>query len=566
MVLASVAGSAAGSVLLTLDPLLFKRLVDKGLPSHNTRGIIALIVGIAACQVLRTLAFGIANIFNSRLAAKVAGRLKAELLTHISYLPTRSYEACTTGELATVLDHDVVQISRTGTDICTVTLRTVAIVGFCLYMMARLSSGCTLVVLAAIPLYILLQHVFRTALTSKADSLRARMGAFSDNIFDFIGALQELRLLNAHRYYSNRLVNMWDQVATEQVKIKQVEASYNTSVSLVMATVTAIVLVAASMGVISSRITVGTLLALYAYSSRIFEPLAWTSDLFIRSTSVLPSIERVQNILNRAVEERHHGRVNAKTTVNEFHFELFQVIVEAKGRRILDIPHLILHGERDVAIVGASGAGKSTLVRLLCGIDAPNHGSLTLDGVDMRNYTRESLWQTISLVHHQTRFLKGTWRDFITHGRTDMTDCTIMNAIEIVQLDSLFRLLPDGLDTPVTSLAHTLSAGERQRLAIARAITRGPRVLILDEATAALDSATESALFADLAQRLPNMKLVVITHRIRSIAWINRVILLKSGSVYGIGSPSALYESSDIYRELYNSTAPLDTPENIGTR
>jgi ABC-type multidrug transport system fused ATPase/permease subunit len=209
-------------------------------------------------------------------------------------------------------------------------------------------------------------------------------------------------------------------------------------------------------------------------------------------------------------------------------------------------------GSRErVALVGKSGSGKSTLARLLTRMADPASGQVMLEGRSATEYTLRGLRQAICYVPQQPVLFSGTIRENLLYANDEATEAEIDHAIDAAQLLPVLARLPLGLETVLGPEAAGLSGGERQRLAVARALLRRSEILVLDESTSALDVPTERALLRSIARFRSELALVVISHRLRSLTWLDRIILLDSGYIVAQGTHSALYRECALYRSLY---------------
>jgi ABC-type multidrug transport system fused ATPase/permease subunit len=206
-----------------------------------------------------------------------------------------------------------------------------------------------------------------------------------------------------------------------------------------------------------------------------------------------------------------------------------------------------------IALIGRSGSGKSTLSRLLARMADPTNGNVLLEGRDISEYTLNALRRAICYVPQQPVLFSGTIRDNLLDANPAASRTEVDEVIAAAQLVSVISRLPQGLDTVLGPEAAGLSGGERQRLALARALLRQSPILVLDESTSALDLPTEEAVFRAVGSFRKNMALVLISHRLRSLTWVDRIILLDAGSIVAQGTHSALYRDSPLYRSLYET-------------
>jgi ABC-type multidrug transport system fused ATPase/permease subunit len=315
------------------------------------------------------------------------------------------------------------------------------------------------------------------------------------------------------------------------------------------------VLALGSAKVVAGTLTIGGLVAFYAYSTRVFDPISSAMDLYARLQTVGASIRRVRELLVLEPSVRDIGTMCFNSPQLHHGFKIDDVSFSYGGKPALrNIMLRIDPGER-LAIIGASGSGKSTLARLLVRAADPEAGCILLEEQPLVCYTLASLRETVRFVPQHPVLFQGTIRENLLYGNPLATTADMLRTIEAVQLAPVLKALPHGLDTPLGPGVVGLSGGERQRLAIARSLLRESAALILDEATSALDAPTEFAVFASLAELSPHRALIVISHHISSLMWVDRFALLDQGRIVAIGDHSMLYAQSALYRTLFDASA-----------
>jgi len=331
---------------------------------------------------------------------------------------------------------------------------------------------------------------------------------------------------------------------------RRTQMGFSLSISAVL-----VVLALGSAKVVAGTLTIGGLVAFYAYSTRVFDPISSAMDLYARLLTVGASIRRVRELLVLEPSVRDTGTMRFNSPQLHRGFRSEDVCFSYGGKpALLNIMLRIDPGER-LAIIGASGSGKSTLARLLVRAADPEVGCIFLEEHPLACYTLASLRDTVRFVPQHPVLFQGTIRENLLYGNPLATTTDMLRTIEAVRLAPVLRALPNGLDTPLGPGAAGLSGGERQRLAIARSLLKESAALILDETTSALDTPTECSVFASLAELRPRQTLIVISHHISSLMWVDRFALLDQGRIIATGDHSMLYAQSALYRTL--SDLPL---------
>jgi ABC-type multidrug transport system fused ATPase/permease subunit len=336
---------------------------------------------------------------------------------------------------------------------------------------------------------------------------------------------------------------------------RQTQIGFSLSIGAVLAASILVVLAFGSVKVIAGALTIGGLVAFYTYGTRVFEPISSAMELYSRLQSVGASIRRVRELLDLESTVRDTGTERLEDASLNQGFN-FQDVSFSYGRKaaLSNVTLQIGAGER-VAIVGASGSGKSTLARLLVRAADPDSGRVLLEGLPLADYTLASLRGAVCYVPQHPVLFQGTLRENLLYANPRASNEEMLRAMQAAQLASVLSRFPQGLDASLGPGAVGLSGGERQRLAVARSLLRGSSALVLDEATSALDVPTEREVLESVASFRAHQTIIVISHRLRSLAWVDRFVLLDQGRIVGLDTHSGLYAQSALYRALYDSLA-----------
>ena len=297
----------------------------------------------------------------------------------------------------------------------------------------------------------------------------------------------------------------------------------------------------------------GDLLVFALYAAQAIEPLRRLSDVQGRWQRTLAAAARIFALIDLPAEKHRAGRrslpepARGELEVDDVHFAY------GAGDPVLDGLSFRLAPGETAALVAASGGGKSTLAKLLLGFHSPCKGELRIDGVDLAELDLVDLRRTIGVVFQEPFLFRGSLAENLRYGAPQVADARVLEAAEAVGLESLLRALPRGLASDLTEAGRSLSGGERQRVALGRAVLRSPALLVLDEATSAIDSETEEAIFERLAPWLAARTVLVMAHRFSTVRRLPRVVVLENGRLLGDGPPQALLASCPSFRQLFAS-------------
>lgn len=303
----------------------------------------------------------------------------------------------------------------------------------------------------------------------------------------------------------------------------------------------------------NGTMTVGALMAFYAYAGMLFVPMVHIASMSNYFQEAYVSVERISRMLEMEQKEvMFSGTVMLRHCRGDIRFDHVSFAYDQSNMVLNDVCFHVRAGER-VAIVGASGAGKSTIVNLLLRFYDPTFGSVFIDGHDLRSLDHAAYRSNISMVLQDDFLFSGTIRDNLVYGAWGVSDDEMVRAAHYARAHSFIMALPKGYDTIIGERGMQLSGGQRQRISIARALLRKARIMIFDEATAAVDSATELLIHHAIAQYNTAVTTFIIAHRFATIYQADTIIMLENGSVVGAGSHQILLQTSDAYRMLYNS-------------
>ena len=551
--------SCAG-LAVTIDPLLMRSLIDGALPQRNLRWALELVGGIGLCYFGRSAFSAMGSLVNFSISQYCVRDLRVALLDQMNRLSADYHERTETGEKLTCLEHDVDEIANLGADAANQSIRAILFFALNLAMMAKLNLQMTLTVLPLMPLFAVIQRRFSGLLKIRADETRNEVGAATSLLNEHLGAVPQIQFLGAEDASARRAFSSWEGMLRAQWIQRRTQVGFSLSIGAIMVAAILAILGFGSAKVLSGALTIGGLVAFYTYGTRVFEPISSAVDIYARLQSVGASIRRVRELLDLepSVPDRGTRRLRSASLNQGFRIE--NVSFSYGLKPVLSSLTLRIDAGERIAIIGRSGSGKSTLARLLVRAADPDSGQIVLEEHPLASYTLASLRGTVCYVPQHPVLFQGSVRDNLLYGNPRATTQGMEQAIQAVQLAPVLSQLPHGLDTLLGPGAGGLSGGERQRLAIARSLLRISAALVLDEATSALDAPTERAVLASLATFRTHQTLIAISHRISSLVWVNRFVLLDQGRIVAAGPHSALYARSALYRTLFDaSTQDMST-------
>ena len=560
------------SVLVVTVPLLIKSLVDDGVIPKDSSVVVRLALLVAAIAAVDAVLTVVSRWYSSRIGEGLINDLRTEVFGHVLRQPIAFFTRAQTGSLVSRLNNDVVGAQQAFTSVLSNVVSNIISVVLVVGAMLALSWQLTLGSLLLVPLFLIpakLMGKRLAELSYRQMTLNADMGTRMTERFNVAGALLVKLFGNPDREraeYADRA----GRVRDIGVQIAFNRTIFMAALTLVAALATAMVYGFGGLMAVGGTLTVGTLLALTALLARLYGPLTSLSNVRVDIMTALISFERVFEVLDLQplVTERPdavelpRGALGVELDHVAFRYpsadevSLASLESVASGDRrgsgvvLHDVDVSIPPGAL-VALVGPSGAGKTTLTSLISRLYDPAEGSVRIGGVDLRDVTLASLRDRVGVVTQDAHLFHDTIRANLLYARPDATDEQIHAALRAAQIAPLVEDLPEGLDTVVGDRGHRLSGGEKQRLAIARLLLKAPDVVVLDEATAHLDSESEVAVQRALDAALEGRTSIVIAHRLSTIRQADLIIVLERGRVVQMGRHADLLDAGGLYAVLH---------------
>ncbi len=563
------------SLLSVAQPLLFKRIIDDGISVGNASLVTWTALAIAGLAIAYAAVGIVGRWYSARIGEGLIFDLRSQVYDHVQHQSIAFFTRAQTGALISRLNSDVIGAQQAFTSTLGGVLGNLISVSVVLIAMFALSWQITLASLILVPLFLLpARYMGRRlqALTREQMALNAEMSSRMTERFNVSGALL-VKLYGRPEDESSLFAGRARRVRDIGIQIAMANRWFFTALSLVAALATAVTYGLGGNLVIDGAITLGTLLALVGLLAQLYSPLTALSNVRVDIMTALVSFERVFEVLDLdpLVREPAVPRTLPSGALDvEFHSvsftypsgsEVSLASLESVAREeSLDSNGPVLHNVSLTvaagsltALVGPSGAGKSTITSLVARLYDPNDGTVRLGGVDVREVARNDLRSAIGVVSQDAHLFHDTIGANLRYAQPDASTDEVLQACEDAQIMNLIKQLPDGLDTVVGDRGYRLSGGEKQRLALARLFLKAPRVVVLDEATAHLDSESERLVQRALDSALEGRTSVVIAHRLSTIRRADQILVVDQGRIIQRGTHSELLAAGGIYETLYRT-------------
>jgi ATP-binding cassette subfamily B protein len=558
--------------LVVATPLLLRKLIDDGVIPKNGELVTKLAFAVGVIAVLDALFSMAGRWFSSRIGEGLIYDLRKQIFEHVQRQSIAFFTRTQTGALISRLNSDVIGAQQAFTSTLSGVISNLLSLILVAATMLTLSWQITLVSLVLLPVFLLPTKWVGRKLqgyTRQSFDINAQMSANMTERFNVSGALL-VSLYGDAKKEKDEFALKARRVADIGISIAMLNRIFFIALTSIAAVATAIAYGIGGHLAISQELTVGTLLAITALLARLYGPLTALSNVRVDVMSALVSFERVFEVLDlqpMVVDSKNAIELNTSKPELKFENVSFSYPkaeeISLASLEIAAKPEMMISGEvlkkisftaaagTLTGIVGPSGAGKSTISGLIPRLYDVTDGSISINGKDVRDYSIKSLRNVIGVVTQDSHMFHDSILVNLKYAKADASLAEIEEACRSARIWDFITSLPNGLDTVVGERGHRLSGGEKQRLAIARLLLKQPSLVILDEATAHLDSENEAMVQAALKEALTGRTSIVIAHRLSTIAQADQILVIDKGEIVERGTHEQLVEKRGLYFDLF---------------
>jgi ATP-binding cassette subfamily B protein len=574
--------TALDACITVVNPLLLRELIDRGIIARDQFVVLVVALTAVGAALFDALLRLLNRYFSSRLGESIIYDLRTQVFDHVQRQPLAFFTRAQTGSLVSRLDGDVVGAQQAIVGTLSNVLFNVLSVIVILVTMFYLSWQVSLGTLVLIPLFMVpVRFIGRRLqrLSREAMQLNAEMGSTMNERFNVAGAMLA-KLYGRPREESALFAAKAHKVREIGVARDMYGSFLMIGITLLTALFTAVIYGVGGSLVIDGAFQFGTLVALTQLVARVYGPIGQLSNVQVQVMTALVSFDRVFEVLDLEplIKEKPGAVVlparDATGTAPSIAFDqvsfryptaaevslasLESIALQRPERT--DAAAGVLHevsftapAGKLTALVGPSGAGKTTITQLVARMYDPNDGAVLVGGHDIRDVTLESLHDVVGVVTQDAHLFHDTIRANLLYARLSATEAELAEACKAAQIWDLVSVLPDGLDTVVGDRGYRLSGGEKQRVALARLLLKAPSIVVLDEATAHLDSESELAVQQALSVALRGRTSLVIAHRLSTVREADQILVIESGQVAETGTHDELLAAGGLYADLYRT-------------
>jgi len=534
-----------------LRPYLVNIGVDKYVISNDLSGLFKICIVLVVLVIIESLLRYVFSYATDALGQYVTKDLRIEIFNKIVGLRVRHFDQTPTGMYITRVINDIENIKTIFSEgMLTIIADFIAIIVIVIVMFMT-SWQLTLACLVTLPLMVVATIIFNKKVKVSYQRVRTQLANMNAFLQEHISGMTIIQAFNAQDREANKFKKINKDYTKANLDSVFYYAVFFPVVDIISAAALGLMVWWGARGIMNETVSLGAMVAFPIYLNTLFRPIRMLADKFNSMQMGLVAAERIFALTDDAAVTEDAGKVyldeiKGNIVFSHVNFEYVE------GSPILRDVSFEVPAGKTMAIVGSTGSGKSTIINLLTRFYDYEEGSITLDGVELNTIQKVNLRSHISLVLQDVFLFSGSVRDNITLNNPDITEENIQEASKMLDAHRFIMMLPDGYDFVVSERGHNLSSGQRQLISLVRALVYNPSILILDEATASIDSETEEIVQYAIEKLLENRSAIIIAHRLSTIRNADEILVLEHGRILERGSHSQLLEDPDSrYSELY---------------
>lgn len=550
-------------VMEVVIPILMAKLIDDGIDGDGGMDAILHIGGILLVCCVASLLFGaLAGHFAAHASAGFAKNLRHDMFYRVQTYSFSNIDKFSAASIVTRLTTDVTNVQNAYQMLVRIALRAPSMLIFAMVMAFRMSVRLSLIYLAAIPVLGIGLYFIMTRVHPIFERVFKTYDKLNNVTQENLHGIRVVKSFVREEYEKEKFSRISENIYQDFSKAEKRLAFNMPLMQFCMYACMILVCWFGARMIVSSTLTTGELMSLMTYATQILGSLMMLSMVFVMITMSRASAERIVEILDE--ESDITSPANAKTTVPSGSVDFDHVSFSySKRKDKCCLTNIDLHipAGMTVGILGGTGSAKSSLVQLIPRLYDATEGSVRVGGIDVREYDVEALREEVAMVLQKNVLFSGTIKENLRWGNPDATDEEMARVCRLAHADEFIRTFPDGYDTYIEQGGSNVSGGQKQRLCIARALLKKPKILILDDSTSAVDTHTDACIRQALRDEIPDTTKFIIAQRVTSLMDADLILVLDEGKIHGMGTHEELLRTDAIYQEIYTSQQKGSVPQ-----
>ena len=540
-------------VMEVIIPLVMALLIDKGIDGQDMAAIWKYGIILVLCAMLALVFGAAAGTFAARASTGFARNLRHDMYYNVQNFSFSNIDKFSTGSIVTRLTTDVTNVQN-AFQMCTrIAVRCPVMLVFALFMAMKINSRMALVFLAVLPILAIGMGILMKVVGpvfERAFKIYDRMNTV---VQENVRGIRVVKTYVREDHETEKFEGVSGMLYRTFSKAQKTMAGVMPLMQFCMYACMLLISWFGARLIVGGSMTTGELTSMFSYAMQLLMSLMMVAMVFVMITMAKASAERVAEILDEQPDL--HNPANPIHEVKDGAIEFDDVSFSYKGdERKLALKNVSLHikAGQTVGILGGTGSAKSTLVQLIPRLYDTTHGTVKVGGVDVRDYDIEALRDQVAMVLQKNVLFSGTIKENLRWGDENASDEELERVCRLAQADEFIQQMPDKYDTHIEQGGSNVSGGQKQRLCIARALLKKPKILILDDSTSAVDTKTDALIRKAFAEEIPDTTKIIIAQRVSSVQDADQIVILDGGTVQAVGTHDELLAANTIYQEIYN--------------
>ena len=540
-------------VMEVIIPMVMALLIDKGIDGQDMAAIWKYGIILVLCAMLALVFGAAAGTFAARASTGFARNLRHDMYYNVQNFSFSNIDKFSTGSIVTRLTTDVTNVQN-AFQMCTrIAVRCPVMLVFALFMAMKINSRMALVFLAVLPILAIGMGILMKVVDpvfERAFKIYDRMNTV---VQENVRGIRVVKTYVREDHETEKFEGVSGMLYRTFSKAQKTMAGVMPLMQFCMYACMLLISWFGARLIVGGSMTTGELTSMFSYAMQILMSLMMVAMVFVMITMAKASAERVAEILDE--QSDLHNPANPIHEVKDGAIEFDDVSFSYKGdERKLALKNVNLHikAGQTVGILGGTGSAKSTLVQLIPRLYDTTHGTVKVGGVDVRDYDIEALRDQVAMVLEKNVLFSGTIKENLRWGDENASDEELERVCRLAQADEFIQQMPDKYDTHIEQGGSNVSGGQKQRLCIARALLKKPKILILDDSTSAVDTKTDALIRKAFAEEIPDTTKIIIAQRVSSVQDADQIVILDGGTVQAVGTHDELLAANTIYQEIYN--------------